>query len=230
MWCGAWILQSPQRSPAQATYRSRRNRVVYLCWSRKEAQEESYEGDIIVEVELERGPDGLGLDVDHYRKGATIGFISPGGVAAKDGRMRVGDMIRGVNGVQCSTYDEVINAIRASPATVKLTLSRKHVSKLLESRLHMELGASYQRTWEEFTFRLYSNRVLTFDKTQPPVVTGEIDVRLALEVRMVDAPNGGGFLEIETSSKTYVLRSNDSEDAPLVAARAVRAAALPARH
>ncbi len=45
---------------------------------------------------------------------------------------------------------------------------------------------------------------------QPPVVTGEIDVRLAIEVRMVDAPNGGGFLEIETTSKTYVLRSSDS--------------------
>ena len=28
---------------------------------------------------------------------------------------------------------------------------------------------------------------------------------------MVDAPNGGGFLEIETSSKTFVLRSNDSK-------------------
>ena len=48
-------------------------------------------------------------------------------------------------------------------------------------------------------------------KAQPPAYNGEIDVRLALEVRMVDAPNGGGFLEIETSSKTYVLRSNDSK-------------------
>ena len=77
--------------------------------------------------------------------------------------------------------------------------------------MHMELGAATQRTWEEFTFRLYSNRVLTFDKVQPPVVTGEIDVRLALEVRMVDAPNGGGFLEIETATKTYVLRSSESK-------------------
>ena len=173
-------------------------------------EEDSYEGDIMVDVELARGPEGLGLDVDHYRKGATIGFIAPDGVAGRDGRLRVGDMIRAVNGTTCATYDEVINAIRASGETVKLTLSRKHVAKLLESSMHMELGASFQRTWEEFTFRLYSNRVLTFDKTQPPVVNGEIDVRLALEVRMVDAPNGGGFLEIETASKTYVLRSNDS--------------------
>ena len=37
-----------------------------------------------------------------------------------------------------------------------------------------------------------------------------IDVRLAHEVRLVDAPNGGGFLEIETASKTYALRSEDS--------------------
>ncbi|KOO21906.1 myosin family protein with dil domain [Chrysochromulina tobinii] len=150
-----------------------------------------------------------------YRKrhlaGATIGFIAPDGVAARDSRLRVGDMIRGVNGVTCGTYDEVINVIRASGATVKLTISRKPVTKLLETNMHMELGASSQRTWDEFTFRLYSNRVLTFEKTEPPVVTGEIDVRLALEVRMVDAPNGGGFLEIETASKTFILRSGDTD-------------------
>jgi hypothetical protein len=116
-----------------------------------------------------------------------------------------------VNGVTCGTYDEVINVIRASGATVKLTISRKPVTKLLETNMHMELGASSQRTWDEFTFRLYSNRVLTFEKTEPPVVTGEIDVRLALEVRMVDAPNGGGFLEIETASKTFILRSGDTD-------------------
>ena len=27
---------------------------------------------------------------------------------------------------------------------------------------------------------------------------------------MIDAPNGGGFLEIETASKTYSLRCGDS--------------------
>ena len=173
-------------------------------------EEDPYEGDILVEVELTRGNEGLGLDVDHYLKGACIGYIAPDGVAGRDGRMRVGDMIRAVNGVNVRTYDDAINAIRSS-ATVNLTLARKHVKKLLESSMHMELGASYQRTWEEFTFRLYSNRVLSFDKVHPPVVSGEIDVRLAHEVRMVDAPNGGGFLEIETSAKTFVLRSNDSK-------------------
>ena len=174
-------------------------------------EEEEAKDDIFLDVELTRGDAGLGLDVDHYRKGATIGYIAPDGVAGKDGRLAVGDMIRGVNGQTCHSYDEVIAAIRASGATVTLTLSRKHVKKLLETNMHMELGAAYNRTWEEFTFRLYSNRVLTFDKVQPPVVTGEIDVRLALEVRMVDAPNGGGFLEIETASKTFVLRSSDSK-------------------
>ena len=58
--------------------------------------------------------------------------------------------------------------------------------------------------------RLYSNRELTFEKTQPPAYNSNIDVRLAHEVRLVDAPNGGGFLEIETASKTYALRSEDS--------------------
>ena len=34
------------------------------------------------------------------------------------------------------------------------------------------------------------------------------------QVRMVDAPNGGGFLEIETGNKTYALRSGDSAVRP----------------
>ena len=31
---------------------------------------------------------------------------------------------------------------------------------------------------------------------------------------MVDAPNGGGFLEIETANKVYALRSGDSAVRP----------------
>ena len=79
---------------------------------------------------------------------------------------------------------------------------------LLSSKMHMQVGARCE--WEEFTFKLFSNRELSFEKTQPPAYSGQIDVRLALEVRMVDAPNGGGFLEIETASKTYSLRCADS--------------------
>ena len=186
---------------------------------------------------LERGPSGLGLDVDHYRKGATIGYISADGVAGKDGTIKVGDMIQGVNGVKCIAYDAVISAIRNAGKRVELSLRRKHVSMLLSSKMHMQVGADL--VWEEFHFRyffspppphfshmshptlptshllivlirLYSNRELTFEKTQPPAYNSNIDVRLAHEVRLVDAPNGGGFLEIETASKTYALRSEDS--------------------
>lgn len=173
----------------------------------KSVAPEATSEDLLFTVALLRGPEGLGLDVDHYRKGATIGYVAPDGVAGKDGRLKVGDMIQAVNGTKCASYDEVINCIRSSGQTVELTLVRKHISKILESSMSMEVGAL--RQWEEFTFKLYSNRELSFEKTQPPAYTGEIDVRLALEVRMIDAPNGGGFLEIETASKTYVLRSND---------------------
>jgi len=161
--------------------------------------------DLIFKVDLDRGSEGLGLDVDHYRKGATIGFIAPDGVAGKDGRIKVGDMIQGVNGETCHSYDAVIHAIRNAGGSVELTLRRKHVAMLLQSKMHMQVNTQ----WEEFVFRLYSNRELTFEKTQPPVYNSNIDVRLAHEVRMVDAPNGGGFLEIETQSKTYALRSGD---------------------
>ena len=164
--------------------------------------------DTVFTVELVRGNEGLGLDVDHYRKGATIGYVQPDGVAGKDGRIKVGDMIAAVNGKNCASYDDVINCIRAAGKTVELTLARKHVSLLLTSKLHMQVGARAE--WEEFEFALYSNRELNFEKTQPPAYNGGIDVRLALEVRMIDAPNGGGFLEIETASKTYSLRCADS--------------------
>ena len=164
--------------------------------------------DSLFTVALERGPEGLGLDVDHYRKGATIGYVAPDGVAGKNGEIKVGDMIQAVNGQVCNTYDDVINCIRNSGKTVELTLLRKHVGMLLSSKMHMQVGARCE--WEEFTFKLFSNRELSFEKTQPPAYSGQIDVRLALEVRMVDAPNGGGFLEIETASKTYSLRCADS--------------------
>ena len=145
--------------------------------------------DSLFTVALERGPEGLGLDVDHYRKGATIGYVAPDGVAGKNGEIKVGDMIQAVNGQVCNTYDDVINCIRNSGKTVELTLLRKHVGMLLSSKMHMQVGARCE--WEEFTFKLFSNRELSFEKTQPPAYSGQIDVRLALEVRMVDAPNGG---------------------------------------
>ena len=78
--------------------------------------------DSLFTVALERGPEGLGLDVDHYRKGATIGYVAPDGVAGKNGEIKVGDMIQAVNGQVCNTYDDVINCIRNSGKTVELTL------------------------------------------------------------------------------------------------------------
>ena len=83
---------------------------------------------------------------------------------------------------------------------VELTLARRLVAQLISSRMHMQVGGRAE--WEEFEFALYSNRELSFVTTQPPQYDGRIDVRLALEVRSVDAPNGGGFLEIETACKT----------------------------
>ena len=141
--------------------------------------------DTVFVVQLARGDGGLGLDVDHYRKGATIGYVQPDGVAGKDGNIKVGDMIQAVNGKVCNSYDEVINCIRGAGAVVELTLVRKHVSLLLTSKLHMQVGARAE--WEEFEFSLFSNRELNFEKTQPPAYNGGIDVRLALEVRVVDA-------------------------------------------
>ena len=47
-------------------------------------------------------------------------------------------MIIGVNGVGCSSYDGVINCIRASPKTIELTMLRKHVAVLVQSKMHMQ--------------------------------------------------------------------------------------------
>ena len=64
----------------------------------------SSDKDVRFAVSLWRGDKGLGLDVDHYRKGATIGYVQPDGVAAKDGRIKMGDMIVAVDGEVCRSY------------------------------------------------------------------------------------------------------------------------------
>ena len=64
----------------------------------------SSDKDVRFTVSLWRGDKGLGLDVDHYRKGATIGYVQPDGVAAKDGRIKMGDMIVAVDGEVCRSY------------------------------------------------------------------------------------------------------------------------------
>ena len=54
-------------------------------------------------------------------------MAAPNGVADRDGRLRVGDVFRAVNGKpwQAMTRDEAISAIRESGETMALTLSRK---------------------------------------------------------------------------------------------------------
>lgn len=156
-------------------------------------------------VELTPGDHGLGLEVDHYRKAATIGAVWADGVAGQDGRILVGDIILGVNGQHIASYEKVIEAIRASESTVELTLRRKPIALLLESRMEMQAGEE----WEDALFRLYSNREMTLERLEPPAGVSAVQVRLAHEVRLVDTPDGGGRLEIETAGRTHALRSSD---------------------
>jgi hypothetical protein len=154
------------------------------------------EDDEIVDVQLARSNEGLGLDLDELHDGAcAIGSIVLGSAAERDGRLLVGDRITAVNGTPCSTYDNVINAIRAAPSgdAVEFTLSRKRVRQLLEAKLRYKA-----HDWEEFTFRLFSNRTCTFESTKPPVVTGEIDVRLASLMLVEEREDGGGDLTIRS--------------------------------
>jgi len=80
-----------------------------------------------IEVELTRGSESLGINISKEGE-VRIYSITPNGVADRDGRLRVGDVLRAVNGkpwATHATHDEVIRAIRESGETVALTLSRK---------------------------------------------------------------------------------------------------------
>merc|ERR1719282_1657597 len=91
-----------------------------------------------LQVELERGSEGLGLAIMGLGAGAELGLeklsifvksVTPGGVAAKDGRVKEGDQIIEVNGQSLVgvTQTHAATVLRAALGTVSFLLGREKV-------------------------------------------------------------------------------------------------------
>ena len=152
----------------------------------------------------------MGIDVARDRRGAIVAFVHEDGAAARDGRIGKGDAFREISGVGCSSFEEVLGAIggTAQLDEVDVAIGREEVVLRLECTMLMHNTAKFD--WEEYTFQLYSNRELLFGSTQPPHHNGEIDLRDAAEVRVVDAPSGG-TLEVVCPGRTTHLRCADTK-------------------
>lgn len=90
-------------------------------------------------ITIEKETTGLGLGVvggsDTYLGGVVINVIEPGGAAAKDGRIAVGDQIIMVNGenLQQMNHKNVVSALRLAPSPVSLTILREDPEKIFTS-------------------------------------------------------------------------------------------------
>lgn len=90
-------------------------------------------------ITIEKETTGLGLGVvggsDTYLGGVVINVIEPGGAAAKDGRIAIGDQIIMVNGenLEQMNHKNVVSALRLAPSPVKLTILRENPEKLFTS-------------------------------------------------------------------------------------------------
>merc|ERR1719167_183258 len=91
-----------------------------------------------LQVDLERGSEGLGLAIMGLGSGAELGLeklgifiksVTPGGVAAKDGRVKEGDQIIEVNGQSLVgvTQTHAATVLRAALGTVSFLLGREKV-------------------------------------------------------------------------------------------------------
>merc|ERR1719167_830144 len=91
-----------------------------------------------LQVELERGSEGLGLAIMGLGAGAELGLdklgifiksVTPGGVAAKDGRVKEGDQIIEVNGQSLVgvTQTHAATVLRSALGTVSFLLGREKV-------------------------------------------------------------------------------------------------------
>merc|ERR1712013_711386 len=91
-----------------------------------------------LQVDLERGSEGLGLAIMGLGAGAELGLeklgifvksVTPGGVAAKDGRVKEGDQIIEVNGQSLVgvTQTHAATVLRSALGTVSFLLGREKV-------------------------------------------------------------------------------------------------------
>jgi len=172
-------------------------------------EEESF--DVLVVRDVPGGT--LGIAVDLWDGEVTVGAISTGGPADREGTLVQGDVIKGVEGAACGTIEEVTAMVVKGPGSVRLSVVRRPVSVVLESEIRMRMPTG---EWEPFAFRLLSNRNIEFEKLSPPVYAGEIHARLAQSLKLLPGPADSGapsaaaaddrVLEIVTGHKHFQIK------------------------
>jgi len=158
--------------------------------------------DVVIERDLAGGT--LGVAVDLWDGEVTVGAITTGGPADREGTLVQGDIIRAVEGVICSTIEEVTHMVIRGSKSLRLSICRRPVTVVLESEIRMRMPSG---EWEPFAFRLLSNRNIEFEKLSPPVYAGEIHARLAQSLNLLD-DRGERVLEIVTAHKSFQIKAN----------------------
>ena len=136
-----------------------------------------------------------GIELEDRDGVAAVGFVVPGGVAARDGRLAAGDVLVAVEGVACATYAAALAAIggaSGSGAMVEVEVGRAAVRALHRGRLQMQLGGGGPSLgWAAVRVELRSNLTLAFATAVAPPCEGSIELRFAREAR-----RNGGVVEI----------------------------------
>jgi len=163
-------------------------------------QEEVF--DVVIERDLPGGT--LGVAVDLWDGEVTVGAITTGGPADREGTLVQGDIIRAVENVICATIEEVTQMVIRGSKALRLSICRRPVRVVLESEIKMKMPSG---EWEPFAFRLLSNRNIEFEKLSPPVYQGEIHARLAQSLNLLD-DRGEKVLEIVTAHKSFQIKAD----------------------
>jgi len=145
----------------------------------------------------------LGIAVDLWDGEVTVGAITNGGPADREGTLIQGDIIRAVEGVMCQTIEEVTQMVIKGSLALRLSICRRPVTDVLNSEIKMKMPDGL---WEPFSFRLLSNRNIEFEKLSPPQYAGEIQARVAQSLNLLE-DRGEQVLEIQTAHKMFQIKS-----------------------
>jgi len=162
--------------------------------------------DVTITRDVQGGT--LGIAVDLWDGEVTVGAITTNGPADREGTLIQGDIIRAVEGVQCSTIEEVTMCVIKGGISLKLAICRRPVSTVLESEIRMKMPSG---DWEPFAFRLLSNRNIEFEKLSPPQYEGEIHARLAHSLSLKD-DGVDKVLVIETGHKAFEIKAGSNRE------------------
>jgi len=117
----------------------------------KTSSSQEDKGELII-VQLQKGYSGLGMSLTSHNDfgdkfGAFIANISPGGIAAKAGRLRSGDKVIRINGeyVEQKHQKEVVEILRKASGEITLEVFRRPIKLFVSMDRGSSIASSDQR-------------------------------------------------------------------------------------